>query len=479
MEGPFGMATPSMTSMNEMRRSGISVVGDRPWGTHFCNFYESRKDLLGMLVSYFKAGLEDNEFCVWVLSEPLSEKDAWEGLREAVPEFDDYASRRSIEVFDGRDWYLKGGAFDSSRVMTAWNEKIDRAMDRGYAGLRGTGNTAWLQNKDWKAFSDYEQLVNDSVVGRRAVLLCTYALQSCGATELLDVVGTHQFAMAMRHGNLELIETPELKVAKAEIKKMNDELESRVHQRTQELEAANGKLAQAQAELAHINRVVTIGELTASIAHEIKQPLAAIVGNAKAGVRLLDRPSPDTEEVKHALADIAEQGDRAAEIISRISAQMKSVKTEKTAVDINETVREVIALAHRELENHGVSVRMELASTLAPVTGDRVQLQQVILNLIMNGVEAMDLVASHPKALLIESESDRSEVFVSVRDSGMGVDAENGKRIFEAFFTTKPQGMGMGLAISRSIIEEHGGQLTFSPNSDQGTTFRFTLPSTA
>jgi C4-dicarboxylate-specific signal transduction histidine kinase len=304
------------------------------------------------------------------------------------------------------------------------------------------------------------------------VLLCTYSLESCGANELLDVVGTHQFATAMRRGSWELIETPELKQAKAEIKKMNDELESRVLQRTKELEAANRKLTQAQAELAHINRVMTIGELTASIAHEINQPLAAIVGNAKAGVRLLACPSPDIEEVQHALADIAEQGDRAAEIISRISAQMKNAKAEKSAVDINESVREVLALTHRELEKHQVSVRMGLAPTLAPVTGDRVQLQQVILNLIMNGIEAMDSVASHPKTLLIESQSDRSEVSVSVRDSGIGIDAENGKRIFEAFFTTKPQ--GMGLAISRSIIEEHGGQLIFSPNGDQGTTFRFT-----
>ncbi len=470
------MATTSMTSVNEMRRSGISVVGDRPWGTHFCNFYESGEDLLEMLVSYFKAGLEDNEFCVWVVSEPLSERAVWDGLRAAVPEFDYHMSKRSIEVFDGREWYLKGGTFDSNRVMTAWNEKLDRALDRGYAGLRGTGNTAWLQNKDWKAFSDYEQLVNDSVGGRRAVLLCTYSLASCGASELLDVVGTHQFATARRHGSWELVETAELKQAKEEIKRMNDELESRVRQRTEELEAANRKLNQAQAELAHINRVVTVGELTASIAHEIKQPLAAIVGNAKAGVRLLAGPSPDTEEVQHALADIAEQGDRAAEIISRISAQMKNARTEKSAVDINETIREVIALAHRELEKHQVAVRTELAPTLTSVTGDRVQLQQVILNLIMNGIEAMESVTSHPKTLLVQSQSDRSEVVVSVRDSGIGIDVENGKRIFDAFFTTKPHGLGMGLAISRSIIEEHGGQLMFSANGDRGTKFRFTLP---
>src|SRR5258708_33712318 len=278
-----------MTSTSEIRRSGISVVGDRPWGTHFCNFYESRKDLLDMLLSYFKAGLEDNEFCVWVVSEPLSERDAWDGLREAVPDFDQYLSKRSIEVFDGHDWYLKGGTFDSSRVMTAWNEKLDRELDRGYSGLRGTGNTAWLQKKDWKAFSEYEKLVNDSVGGRLMILLCTYALNSCGANELLDVVATHQFATARRRGDWELIETPELKQAKAEIKKMNDELESRVLQRTTELEAANHQLSQAQSELAHINRVTTMGEFAASITHEIKQPISPAPINARTWIEL---PAP-------------------------------------------------------------------------------------------------------------------------------------------------------------------------------------------
>lgn len=466
-----------MTSTDEIRRSGIRVVGGQPWGTHFCNFYESGTDLLDKLVSYFKAGLEENEFCVWVVSEPLSERQAWDGLRRAVPEFDDYVSKRSIEVFDGREWYLKSGVFDSTRVMAAWNEKIDRALDRGYAGFRASGNTSWLQKKDWKAFSEYEQVVNDSITGRLAVFLCTYPLKSCSADELLDVMATHRFATVMRRGDWELIETPELKRAKAEIKKMNDELESRVSQRTQELEAVNRRLSQTQTELARINRVTTMGELTASIAHKINQPLTAIVTYANASTRLLAGPSPDLEEVEQALADIAEQGQRAAEIISRISAQMKNAKAEKATVDVNESIGEVLALAHGELDKHQVSVRTELSPALPNVTGDRVRLRQVIWNLIINAIEAMVGVASDARTLLIESQFDPTRVLVSVRDSGVGIGPEDRTRIFEAFFTTKPQGTGMGLAISRSIIEEHGGQLTFRPNDGQGATFRFTLPS--
>ncbi len=467
-----------MTTTSEMRRSGISVVGDRPWGTHFCNFYESRKDLLDMLLSYFKAGLEDNEFCVWVLSEPLTEREAWDGLREAMPDFDHYLSKRSIEVFDGRDWYLKGGTFDSSRVMTSWNEKLDQALDRGYTGLRGTGNTAWLQKKDWKAFSEYEQLVNDSVAGRLMVLLCTYSLNSCGANELLDVVATHQFATAMRHGNWELVETPELKQAKAEIKKMNDELESRVLQRTKELEAANQKLIQAQAELAHINRVTTMGELAASITHEIKQPISAAGVNARTCLKYLQRDIPDCAKASEAATRVVQAVTRADDVISEISSLFKKGDLHRELVDVNDLVREMIILLRSEAMRDSISIRTELADNTPKVAADRVQLQQVFMNLMLNGFDAMK-ESTRRRELTIKSEVDDRQLLISVRDTGLGVPPDQTEHVFDAFFTTKQDGTGMGLPISRSIIESHGGRLWATGNGEPGATFHFTLPTEA
>src|ERR1700746_2528252 len=464
-----------MTSTSEMRRSGISVVGERPWGRHLCNFYESGKDLFQMLLSYFKPDWKTTKFCVWVVSAPLSEREAWDGLREVVPEFDHYLSKRSIEVFDGHDWYLKGGTFDSNRVMTSWNEKLDRALDRGYAGLRGTGNTAWLQKKNWKAFSEYEQLVNDSVAGRRTILLCTYALNSCGANELLDVVATHQFATARRRGDWELIETPELKQAKAEIKKMNDELELRVLQRTTELEAANHQLSQEQAELAHINRVTTMGEFAASITHEIKQPISAASINARTCLKCLQRDVPDLLQASEAATRVVQAVTRAGDVISEINSFFKKCVLRREFLDVNELVREMIVLLSSEAIRYSVSIRTELAENGPKVLADRVQLQQVFMNLMLNGFDAMK-ESTHGRELTIKSEVCDHQLLISVRDTGLGLPLDQAEHLFDPFFTTKGTGTGMGVPISRSIIESHGGRLWATGVPGSGATFQFSLP---
>jgi len=323
-----------MGTTTKLRNTGIGPVGYRPWGTHFCNFYATKTDLVEMLVPYFKAGLENKEFCVWVISEPLTEPEAWSALRETIPELDEYRTDGCIEILHGREWYLKHGMFDMDRVTRAWNDKMSRALDRGYAGLRVSGNTTWLERKDWSSFCHYEKMINDSVVDRNMTVLCTYPMATSGAADLLDVVSTHQFAGAMRNGCWELIESPELKRAKAEIKRMNDELELRVVERTEELETANRKLREAQGENAYINPVMTMGEWTASIAHEVKHPIAAIVDKANAGIRCLRTQSPDLKEVQQALVDIVEQEAMAGDVISRLRAQVKK------AEDVNQSIQE-------------------------------------------------------------------------------------------------------------------------------------------
>ena len=202
-----------------LRKSGIEVVGDVPWGTHFCQFYETKEDLIDVLVPYFKAGLENNEFCMWITSKPLTEEEAKKAMRKAVLNFDLYLKRGQMEIVPYSDWYLKDGAFNLQRVLGAWVDKLDQALAERYDGIRVTGNTAWLERQDWKSFTCYEEGVNSVIGKHRMIAICTYSLDKCGASEVIDVVRNHQFALIKRMGEWELIESSELKRTKEDLEK--------------------------------------------------------------------------------------------------------------------------------------------------------------------------------------------------------------------------------------------------------------------
>jgi PAS domain S-box-containing protein len=240
---------------------------------------------------------------------------------------------------------------------------------------------------------------------------------------------------------------------------------------------AEEALQRAHAELAHVTRVTTLGELAASIAHEVNQPLAAIVADANACLNWLAGTNPRLDMVHGALAAIVRDGHRAADVVQRIRQLAAKAVPPKAAVDLNDVVREVIPLVRATLLRHEVSLAVELASELPRVLGDRVQLQQVILNLVMNGTEAMAGVEDRLRELTIRSQPhDGEHVTLAVHDTGVGIDPNHLDRLFNAFFTTKPGGMGMGLSISRSIVEAHGGRLWATPNAPHGATFHLSLP---
>jgi C4-dicarboxylate-specific signal transduction histidine kinase len=605
----------------EMRKSGVDVVGDMPWGTHFCLFYETPADLLETLISYCKAGLENQEFCLWVVAAPVTEEDARRALKRAVPDLDRYLADQSIEIVAARDWYLQDGTFDLNKVIGGWNEKLARASARGYAGVRVTGDTAWLEKKDWKDFCEYEDSLNQAVANQRLAVLCTYPLAACGAAEILDVVRTHQFAVTRRRGGWDVIETAGHKQAKAEIKRLNEELEQRVVERTRQLRAVNSELTnevvqrqraeeallrseaylataqrvshtgsfgwsvssghivwsdetfrilehdpasrptvevilqrthpedrdfvrrtfdhaardrqafdfehrllmpdgvvkyvrvvgrpstndesgnfefvgavtditegkraekererlrQTQADLARINRVTTMGELTASLAHEIKQPISAAVIDAKTCLRWLGRDDPAIAKAREAASRVVKDVKLAVDIISSINLQFKKDALQWQLVDVNELIREMIVLLRSEASRYSISIHVDLSSDLPKVTADRVQLQQVFMNLMLNGIDAMKDTGTRGELTIQSQQNENGQLLVSVGDTGPGLQPEQADQIFNAFFTTKPQGTGMGLPISRSIVESHGGRLWATAHSGRGATFQFTLPS--
>jgi len=275
------------------------------------------------------------------------------------------------------------------------------------------------------------------------------------------------------------------------LRRARDELEAKVAERTVELKDTNVALLNQMAEqkrteealqltrteLARVVRITTIGELTASIAHEVNQPLAAVVANADACVAWLSHQTPNLVEARAAAERATQGATRASEVIVRIRSLINKATPEKARVQVNETIEEAVALADGQASRNNVSLLVELSPDLPVVLGDRIQLQQVILNLVMNGIEAMASVTDRPRQLIIRSRNqDAAQVCVSVQDCGVGVALDVMPRLFEPFFTTRSAGMGMGLPISRSIIEAHGGRLWAESTVSKGSVFQFTLP---
>jgi C4-dicarboxylate-specific signal transduction histidine kinase len=475
--------------MAATRDTGIEPLGHMPWGLHICLFYESKQDALDTVIPFFKAGLEGGERCIWAVSEPLDEENAIAALIEAIPGAAQKLADGVIEILPGDEWYLDGGNAAMLRIVSGWETKLASALAQGYEGLRISGNAFWLQAGQWEAFTEYEQGLSLALAGQQMLCLCTYSLQRTGAAEVLDVARAHEFTLARRHGEWEIVETPELKQAKREIIELKTRLELRVSERTQELAAANERLEaefaererveaaleEAKAGLARTARLTTMGELAASIAHEINQPLTGIVTNGEASLRWLTNKDPGVEEAKAGLKRIVRDANRAADVIKRIRALVDG-KAEHAEFDINEAIGEAVVLMRSTLQSYRVGTRLAFASVLPRAIGDKLQVQQAVTNLVINAAEAM-ADAEGSREIVIESGLDPGgRLLVSVEDHGSGIRPQAIDRMFEPFFTTKSGGMGLGLSIARSIIEAHGGSLSAAPAAQGGTVFQFTIP---
>ena len=330
-------------------------------------------------------------------------------------------------------WYRIYG-FDPEKGMSAWEERIQRIHPEDRAKWQQTIDRAIREKSDYEV--EVRILVPDGTL--KYILTIGHPVLNASG-DLTQFVG---IAMDV-----------------TERKRAEQERE---------------RLRQVQADLAHLSRVTTMGELTASLAHEIKQPIAAAVTDAKTCLRWLGRDEPDLVEAREAAARIIKDVTRASDIISSVSLLFKKGALQRELVDVNELIREMITLLHSEANRYSISIRIELAEDLPKVMADRVQLQQVLMNLMLNGIDAMK--GTTDGELTIKSEVDAGRLLISVSDTGVGLPPEQAEEIFKAFFTTKDKGTGMGLPISRSIIESHGGRLWAASASGRGAAFHFTLP---
>src|SRR5258705_4146527 len=368
-------------------------------------------------------------------------------------------SLSSILLLDPNGNRLRHGAAHS--LPQSYTEAIDGSVIGPSAGSCGTA----AYRKETVIVSD---IATDPLWADYRELALAHGLRACWSTPILSsdgrVLGT--FAIYFREP---LSPTPQHQNIVEQI----THLASIAIERKQ----AEDALHKAQAELAHVTRVMTMGELVASIAHEVNQPLGAIVTNGHACVRLLSREKPDLDKSREVVRRMINDGMRASEVIKRIRDLLHKSPPEKAPLDINEIIQEVIALVSSDVLRSKAELKAELADDLPPVTGDRIKLQQVILNLILNGKEAMSGLQSHPRDLIVSSgKSESDEVVVAVHDSGHGLEPKDVERIFDPCFTTKSECMSLGLSISRTIIEAHGGRLWATQNDDQGATIQFTLP---
>jgi len=223
-EHPPEGGSSDLSGRTPLRPTGIRVMGDMPWGAHICLFYETTEDLLDTNAAYIKAGLDSNEYCVWAISEPITVDEAWAVLRRDIPDLNNRATSGQFEILPGYDWYLKGDEFDSKKITSGWHEKLQFALDKGFEGLRISGNAFWIERNRWNEFREYEQELDESLEDRPMLVLCTYSLSASRAVDLLDVAQAHQFTVARRRGQWEFLETPELKQAKREIESLGDAL---------------------------------------------------------------------------------------------------------------------------------------------------------------------------------------------------------------------------------------------------------------
>lgn len=567
-------ARPTGHGPNQLRKLGIGGLCDVPWGAHLCQFYLDNAELLETLVPYFAAGLESNEFCMWITSETLASGEAEAALQIAVPHLPQLLDDGQIEILDFREWYKMTGCFDPDRVRQGWMERLDLALARGFDGLRFSGDTSWLSDDEWDHFVHYEARLDPIVGASRILAICTYALPKCNMPKTFDVVANHDFALvredgrwgafksfgrrrteqASRESETRLRATIEgatdgivtidqngvVTLANPAAAKMfgyaldellGESIVSLLPQATRgsrERSAAHllriaergffgrrreaswrhkdgstvpvewamsdisldhqklfvicvhnlteRRQVEARLQQLHRDRLLAMGGMATALAHEINQPLTATAAYLKVARRIMQQQVEGRSAVvEDALDKASEQILRAGDIIRHMREFVARSEPDKTIQRLHDLIAAACELTMASAKQANVKLCLALAADDDLVLADTVQLKQVVVNLVRNAIEAMHAVQRRELSISTVT-TGKGTIRTDIADTGPGLSEERRARLFEPFETTKTTGLGVGLSLSRSIIEAHYGEIWAEPNPGGGAVFRFTLP---
>ncbi|HEX8611081.1 MAG TPA: MEDS domain-containing protein [Telluria sp.] len=428
-----------------VRQSGIDVIGDIPWGTHFCQFYNTEADLAETLVPYFEAGLRAGEACLWVTGRKLEAQKAEALMIDAVPAFKDAISSGQMEIVSISDWYVPGDVFDPSTVLQGWIDKEASARNKGFNGLRLTGDTVWVERSGWTSFMEYERQVNASFRRHNLVALCTYCLDNCSASDVIDVCCQHQFALARREGAWELLESSSLKIAKDSLMRLNTELESRVESRTAELRSA----LQAR------------DEFLAMLGHELRNPLAPI----RASADIIRTLTPADSPISASTDILSRQVGHLTHLVNDL-LDVARVTKGQIQLDLHEiALADVIAAAVEQtrpiIDQHLHALSVTLPARTVRVRADANRLAQVFGNLLHNAAK----YTPDGGLVSIAARAVGEQVEIVVRDNGTGIPEGMLDAIF-GLFSQLPRslarsegGLGIGLTLAKRIVDMHDGTI--------------------
>ncbi len=444
------------------RNSGIPAVGDIPWGSHFCQFYRDEADLIETLVPFFTAGLLANEACLWITSGSLDADKAMALLHAAVPDLERRIAGGQLEIVPISHWYVPGDAFEADAVLAGWIERERQARERGFDGLRLSGDTIWVQRSGWNDFMHYERKVNGAFRSLRLVALCTYCSDTCSASDVIDVCSHHEFALARRQGVWQLLESSSLKSAKEDLVRLNAELEGRVSERTADLNAA----------------LRARDEFLAMLGHELRNPLAPI----RTASEFIRKAAPDASPIARSSEILNRQVTHLARLVDDLLDVARitqgHVQVEPRDVSLAHVIDVAVEQAGPFLAQRRHAFTIALPDAGVMVNADPTRLAQVFGNLLHNAAKYTPDGGTIDIGATVED----GRAVVRVRDSGAGIPRDQLGSIFELFsqlprsLARSDGGLGIGLTLAKRVVEAHGGTIEArSDGPDQGSEFIVTL----